>query len=288
MKMNKLNAILATILILLSSIVVTGTLNTTYDGELTDSSVEYYDEETTSTGGKLSDTFLIIERIRADSPVVYFDRENILTVIVRNTGGDASDISYKENITSSIGDIEVLLDEYSNNPRGVGQIEKAIESLEEALLLVSDHQREESIKSVRQAVVHLNAAGQGRQGIPTENVIISLAEIVWLKVYTVIEEAARNFGSENPDVQEAKDIYDDAVDKLDTGQYIPSMNRFRKAFKTVLGAYVCDVNLKLYSWMRDGYEEEIESGFIESFEAESYEVITLTWSPTRRGIHYVS
>ncbi len=231
-------------------------------------------------------TFIGVTSIRADSPVIYLNQDNMIYFTVNNLGGDVGDAAYTENITAAIESIEELRDQYSGHPR-VGQLEKAIERLEEALLLVSEHQREESIKSVRQAVTHLNAAGQGRQGILTEQIIIELAEIVQFKVTTVINEATSNFGSEHPDVQEAEDIYEDAVDKLDNGKYIPAMNRFRKAFETVLGAYICDVNLELYSWMRDGYESEIGNGFIESFEAESYEVITLTWSPTRRGIHYV-
>ncbi len=284
---EKILSILATLLILLSSVAVTGVSSISYEEETNESTMIYHSEEDmTSLSGKLTDTFLKVESVRADSPVVYLDRNNNISVKILNSGANVGDESYTENITASIEDIEALLELYSNNPRNK-LLEKAIESLEEALLLVSEHQREESIKSVRQAVVHLHAAGQGRHGIPREDVITALAETVELKVWTVIEQARSSFGSEHPDVHEAEDIYEDAVDKLEDGKYIPAMNRFRKAFEIVLGAYVCDVNLELYSWMRDGYESEIGSGYIESFEAESYEVITITWNPTRRGINYV-
>ncbi len=242
------------------------------------------DEDEGSEG--LERTFIGVTDLRADTHSIYLDEDNPIHITVRNIGGDAGDAAYTENITATIGEIENMIDEYSNHPR-VGQLEKAVERLDEALLLVSEHQREESIKSVRQAVVHLNAAGQGRQGIPTEEIIVELGEVVRLKVGTVLDEAVRNFGSEHPDVQEAEDIYEEGVDKLEDGKYIPALNRFRKAFEVVLGAYVCDVNIDAYSWMPDGHEEDIWSGEVEQLEAESKEVLTFNWHPTRRGIHYL-
>ncbi len=242
------------------------------------------DEDEVSEG--LETTFIGITDLRADTHSIYLNERNAIHVTVQNIGGDAGDAAYAENITAAIDEIEDMIDEYSGHPR-VGLLEKAVERLEDTLLLVSEHQREESIKSVRQAVVHLNAAGQGRQGIPTEDVILWLGEVVRLKVDTVIDEAGRNFGSEHPDVQEADAIYEDGVDKLEDGKYIPALNRFRMAFKIVLGAYVADVNIDAYSWMPDGYEEDIWSGEIEQLEAESYEVLTFNWHPTKRGIHYL-
>ncbi len=88
-------------------------------------------------------------------------------------------------------------------------------------------------------------------------------------------------------MQEAEDIYEEGVDKLEEGKYIPALNKFREAFEVVLNAYVCDANIDVYSWMPDGYVEDIWSGEIEQLEAESYEVLTFDWHPTKRGIHYL-
>ncbi len=243
--------------------------------------------DTQSSGGHgLERTFLKVTSLRADSHVIYLDQNNSLFMTVQNTGGDAGDGPYTDNITAAIEDIEALLDEYSSSPRA-RQLEMAVEELGEALALVSEHQREESIKSVRKAVVHLHAAGQGRQGIPTEDIIVTLAERVEIKVGTVIREAKRNFGSEHPDVQDAEMIFEDAVDKLEDGKYIPALNKFRGAFGEVLNAYVCDANIDAYSWMPDGYESDIGSGSVESLEAESYGTIALNWHPTKRGVHQV-
>ena len=267
----------------------------TYSNELTgylpeasfgypDQRVFLNDDEEVSEG--LERTFVGITNIRAETHSIYLNVDNVIHVTVYNIGGDAGDGPYVENITDINGHINSLIEEHSGSPR-VGQLEKSVEHLDEALIQVKQHQREDSIKCIRQAVVHLNAASQGRHGIPTEQIIIELGEIVRLKVYTVIDEAGRNFGSEHPDVQGAQDIYEDAVDRLDDGKYIPAMNRFRKAFGTVLGAYVCDVNIHAYSWMPDGHEEGIWVGEMEQLEAESYEILSFNWHPTVRGIHYL-
>ncbi len=234
----------------------------------------------------LERTFIGVTSVRADSPVIYLDSDNELYITVYNIGGSIGEPIYTENITATIGNIDELRDEYYENP-WVEKLEKAIESLEESVIQVKQHQREESIRSVRNAVEHLIAAEQVGNGIPTEDIIIELTENVKFKVGTVICEAGRNFGTDNPDVIEAARIYDAALEKFIEKEYDLALYNFIDAYEIVLNVYTCDVNIDMYSWMPEGTETEIDRMRIEGLEAEEHKLLTVNWHPTRRGMHHI-
>ncbi len=234
--------------------------------------------------GNLTQTFLTISNLVADKPVVHIAEDTILYMEIQNTGGSTGDDNYTSCISQARADTADLLAS-TNRQSAKVMLGKAIDELDAALISVEDNQRLASLENIKKAITFLDNAG--KMSVDTSDVISDLATGTIAKIATVINEATMNFGSEHPDVKDAKVIYNNAFSKFESGKYAAAFNLFKAAFETGLGAYECDVRVTVIDFIPDDYEAEIGILALESLKAESAGGGNILWHPTELGLHYI-